>query len=160
MRLLDSQCSCCQAVKCCSAPYVGVYDVQSQKELMGIVVDDSDKKRRGAQDQLDDVNKKWQYTQDTCHDYKGKLEQAESTQATHVKVHTSLQLSLCTNHNMFLAAMWHAALWCSKTVGRASLNCLCYTHLQCHSNIAYQLSVRTCGQTVLSTCCTVFMFDF
>ena len=126
MRLLDSQCSCCQAVKCCSAPYVGVYDVQSQKELMGIVVDDSDKKRRGAQDQLDDVNKKWQYTQDTCHDYKGKLEQAESTQATHVKVHTSLQSSLCTNHNMFLAAMWHAGLWCSKTVwaGKPELSLL------------------------------------
>ncbi len=106
---------------------MGVYDVQSQRELVGIVVDDADRKRRDAQDQLDDVNKKMQYAQDTCHDYKGKLEQAESTNANHVKVHTLLQLSLCTNHNMFLIAMWHAALWCSKTVWAGNpLSCLYY----------------------------------
>ncbi len=117
---------------------MGVYDVQSQKELMGMVVDDADKKRRDAQDQVDDVNKKWQYAQETCNDYKGKLEQAESTNAAHVKVHTLLQLSLCTNHNMFLIAMWHAALWCSKTgwAGNPELSLL-YTHLQCHNNIPY-----------------------
>ncbi len=74
-------------------PYVGVYGVQIQRELVGIVVDDADKKRRDAQDQVDDVNKKWQSTQDTCNDYKGRLEQAESTNAAHVKVHTLLQLS-------------------------------------------------------------------
>ena len=109
-------------------PYVGVYGVQTQRELVGIVVDNAEKKRRDAQDQGDDVNKKWQSTQDTCNDYKGRLEQA-STNAAHVKVHTLLQLSLCTNHNMFLIAMWHAALWCSKTVWVGNpLSCLYYTH--------------------------------
>ncbi len=67
---------------------MGVYGVQSQRELVGIVVDDAEKKRRDAQDQVDDVIKKWQSAQDTCNDYKGKLEQAESTNAAHVKVHS------------------------------------------------------------------------
>ncbi len=108
---------------------MGVYGVQSQRELMGIVVDDADKKRRDALDQVDEVNKKWQYTREASDDYKGKLEQAESTNATHVKVLTLLQLSLCIDHNMFLIAMWHAALWCSKTVWAGNpLICLYYTH--------------------------------
>jgi len=63
-----------------------VYGVQSQRELMGIVVDDADKQRRDALDQVDEVNRKRQYAQDTCDDYKGKLEQAESTNAAQVKV--------------------------------------------------------------------------
>ena len=58
---------------------------------MGIVVDDADKKRRDAQDQVDEVNQKMQSVQDTCNDYKGKLEQAESINAAHDKVHTLLQ---------------------------------------------------------------------
>lgn len=72
-------------------PYVGVYGVQTQRELVGIVVDDADKKRRDAQDQVDEVNQKMQSVQDTCNDYKGKLEQAESINAAHDKVHTLLQ---------------------------------------------------------------------
>ncbi len=53
---------------------------------MGIVVGDANKQRREALEQVDDVIRKWQSTQDTCDDYKGKLEQAEFTNAAHVKV--------------------------------------------------------------------------
>ncbi|KAA6426095.1 MAG: cdc2-related kinase [Trebouxia sp. A1-2] len=64
---------------------------QSQKELMGIVVGDANKKRRDAQDQVDEVNKKWHDAQNTCNDYKSKLEHAESTNATHAKEIACLQ---------------------------------------------------------------------
>ncbi|KAL0052146.1 hypothetical protein WJX82_008512 [Trebouxia sp. C0006] len=64
---------------------------QSQRELMGIVVGDANKQRREALEQVDDVIRKWQSTQDTCDDYKGKLEQAEFTNAAHVKDIACLQ---------------------------------------------------------------------
>ena len=53
---------------------------------MGIVVGDADKQRRDALDQVDDINRKWRDAQDTCNGYKGKLEQAESNNAAHLKV--------------------------------------------------------------------------
>lgn len=53
---------------------------------MGIVVGDADNQRRDALDQVDGVNRKLQYAQDTCDDYKGKLEHAEVTNAAQEKV--------------------------------------------------------------------------
>ena len=127
-------------------PYVGVYGVQTQRELVGIVVDNAEKKRRDAQDQMDDVNKKWQSTQDTCNDYKGRLEQARagihqcrSCEGTHIAavvfVHQSQHVSHCN-------------VACCSVVLKDSVGgqpfelSLLYTHLQCHTNIACQLSVR------------------
>ena len=46
-----------------------VYGLQNQKVLMGIAVDDADKKRRDEQDQVGDFDKKWQDAQDTCVDF-------------------------------------------------------------------------------------------
>ena len=110
--------------------HVSVYDLQSQKELMGIVVGDANKKRRDAQDQVDEVNKKWHDAQNTCNDYKSKLEHAESTNATHAKVCLLLEAHCCSHLCAACVSLQCGMLLCgAQSQGRqATLNCQGPTH--------------------------------
>ncbi|KAL0051798.1 hypothetical protein WJX82_002306 [Trebouxia sp. C0006] len=118
------------------AAFVAVIEAhgQTQRELVGIVVDNAEKKRRDAQDQVDDVNKKWQSTQDTCNDYKGRLEQA-STNAAHVKEMARLQAD-----NQSAQQRWRTRTGCFHFA--PFLDCLITPMRPCLQGIAHLQAVN------------------